>query len=73
MSTTVTVAALPRCAFGRDSAPWEDCPNPARYDFRTRSGPWAYGCAHHYAMYRMWHTLGTGKGQRLEVEKSANV
>jgi hypothetical protein len=43
----------------------------ARYDFRTRSGPWAYGCSSCYQSNRMYPSLGLGKGQRLVVVEEA--
>ena len=57
--TTTKVKTLPSCSF---------CCNKARYDFRTVIGSWAYACDWHYARHRMYDTLGTGKGQYLEIE-----
>lgn len=59
MPETAYVPKLPNCDFGDDQT--------ALYDFRTMGGSWAYGCEEHYQMYRMHKTLGTGKGQKLEV------
>lgn len=42
----------------------------ADYDFRTSTGPWAYGCEAAYLENRMHPTLGVGKGQKLEVRSS---
>lgn len=55
------VAALPICNF---------CSEPALYDFKTKMGPWAYGCQGHFDIHRMYPDLGTGKGQKLVVEES---
>ncbi len=55
-------AAVPQ----RPSCSW--CSSPALYDFKTVSGPWGYGCQIHYEAFRLYDTLGTGKGQRLVVE-----
>lgn len=52
----VTVTKLPRCSF---------CTEPARYDFNSLMGQWAYGCSVHYGLYRVFETLGSGKGQQL--------
>lgn len=54
------VPELPDCDFG-------DCPSPALYDFKTKYGPWAYGCATHYSLNRCFDILGMGKGQKLKV------
>ena len=50
------VATIPACDF---------CGRPARYDFKTQHGPWAYGCEADYEVNRLYEDLGTGKGQRL--------
>lgn len=67
MGTTVTVSALPDCAF---------CPigdkRPAEYDFKTLDGRWGYGCREHYILRRLFDKLGTGKGQRLVLAEDAN-
>ncbi len=60
MTTTARVFKLPACNF--------DCPVEASYDFRTMGGSWAYACEEHYRKYRMYSTLGLGKGQQLIVE-----
>jgi hypothetical protein len=56
----VTVTVLPPCdlhqAYRRGTV-------PARYDAKTRSGPWAYLCEECYE--RVGVGLGTGRGQRL--------
>jgi hypothetical protein len=45
----------------------------AKFDFKTRSGSWAYGCLNHYLMHRMYAELGTGKGQRLIVRRNETI
>lgn len=57
----VALPALPTCDF---------CPGEAHYDFRTRFGPWAYGCEQHYLDNRAHDELGVGHGQRLIVRQS---
>lgn len=42
------------------------CGQPARYDAKTRHGPWAYLCEADYAEFGIG--LGTGRGQELVVE-----
>ena len=59
----VVIHELPDCNF---------CGEQARYDFPTRSGGWAYGCPLHYLAYRMYPTLGVGKGQQLITENEAD-
>jgi hypothetical protein len=61
----VAVTVLPTCDFCRTLL--GDGSVPAMYDFKTRMGPWAHGCVDHWHAYRMYPTLGTGKGQRLVV------
>lgn len=56
MGEQVIVSTLPTCDF---------CDNLARYDFKTRMGPWANGCPEHWRANRLYPTLGTGKGQKL--------
>src|SRR6478735_4259544 len=41
----------------------------ARYDFKTKQGPWANGCTDHYFQHRLYGELGMGKGQRLQMRK----
>jgi hypothetical protein len=55
--TEVRVTELPPCDF---------CGKPAYADAKTKHGPWANMCHHHYVI----HTIsgigfGTGKGQRF--------
>lgn len=58
MTTIAKVAVLPRCNF---------CSQSAVYDFKTKTGPWAYGCEEHWEANRFYTGLGLGMGQRLEV------
>lgn len=63
MSTEVEVPELPSCDFCEDSA---------RYDAKTKLGPWAYLCPIDWKEHTD-QQLGTGHGQRLvtsdEVEE----
>lgn len=59
MQTTVNIKELPACDF---------CGAPAQYDAATRFGPWAYMCSDHWLEHSM-QKLGTGFGQKLEVQK----
>jgi hypothetical protein len=52
------VHTLPSCNF---------CGEVAEYDFKTKRGPWAYGCLKHWREHRFYDTLGTGKAQKLVV------
>ena len=54
MGKQVEVAELPKCDF---------CDEKARYDGKTRTGPWAYMCPTHWRAHGM--KLGTGWGQQL--------
>lgn len=54
----VTIGKLPKCQF---------CDRIARYDAKTRMGPWAYLCEHHFGLYGVG--LGLGKGQYLKEWK----
>jgi hypothetical protein len=56
----VVVPHLPICDF---------CGVTARYDFKTRSGPWAYGCDAHWKEHGSG--LGEGIGQMLIVPEEA--
>jgi hypothetical protein len=55
------VQRLPDCDFCKE----EGVKRPARYDFRTRRGPWANGCERHFKEQAATHVLGEGAGQRL--------
>jgi hypothetical protein len=50
----ILVASIPKCDF---------CDNPGPYDFKTKMGPWAHGCAEHYDRFRLFNKLGTGMAQ----------
>jgi hypothetical protein len=52
----VVVRDIPDCNFCEDGT-------PGPYDFATRMGPWASGCAQHYALYQAAPGLGVGKAQ----------
>ena len=54
MSKHVIVSLFPRFAF---------CDREARYDGKTRMGPWANMCGGCFVRYGVG--LGTGKGQEL--------
>lgn len=50
---------MPKCNF---------CKNPAIYDGKTKFGPWAYMCEHHFKEKGI--RLGIGFGQKLAVKLS---
>ena len=52
------VECLPSCDFCTTAI-------VARYDFKTKMGPWANGCFMHWEQFRANDSLGTGLGQRL--------
>jgi len=52
---------LPPCYFCET----EKLTVPARFDFATTLGPWAYGCEYHYLSHRAAPALGEGQGQML--------
>lgn len=58
MTAIAKVARIPECQF-------DNCAQPAGYDFKTKSGPWAYACQEHFEQNRKYPTLGMGKGQKL--------
>lgn len=60
MSDRVQMDSLPWCQFDHGH------PTPARYDGKTRQGPWAYMCALHFTLNGLG--LGTGFGQVLFLE-----
>jgi hypothetical protein len=64
LRNVVEVSRLPTCDF----CGVEGVVRPARYDFRTKHGPWANGCSEHYKAHRADATLGLGKGQLLIVQ-----
>lgn len=64
------VDKMPKCDFDHYAsddlmAPLMPAPM-AKYDAKTKMGPWAYMCGMHYVMHTMYKELGTGKGQSLE-------
>ena len=65
MATEVKVASIPDC----DVCASEAKTTPAAYDGRMVSGPWAYMCERHWAMFGVGQ-LGTGYGQRLILEQT---
>lgn len=56
MTASVKMHRIPNCNF---------CSEKAKYDFKTKMGPWAYGCQGHFEEYRAYKLLGLGKGQEL--------
>lgn len=62
MGDTAFVPTLPNCDVCRPVREVE-----AKYDAKTIHGPWAHLCEEHYMTHRYYDTLGTGKGQKLEV------
>lgn len=58
------VARIPNCDLCEQ-------PTPAEYDAKTKLGPWAYLCHHHYQLLAQFRQLGTGKGQRLLLEEGS--
>jgi hypothetical protein len=49
------VDRIPNCDF--------NCPKPGPYDFATKFGPWAHGCADHYEANKASEGLGVAKAQ----------
>ena len=60
--TEVVVAELPDCNF----CSIQGAKEPARFDFRSSNGQWAYGCYVHFLQYQ--GKLGLGQGQKLILE-----
>lgn len=69
LRTLVVMERLPSCDFCR----MKDVDRPARYDFRTLAGAWAYGCQEHYEIQRACEVLGTGHGQMLVTAAEMEV
>lgn len=63
MSSQVTVASLPDCDICKHVSRPTNRVEKARYDGKTKEGPWANMCDRHFRQYGVG--LGTGKGQRL--------
>ncbi len=65
MSKSVKVKRLPLCDFcsGENFS-------AARYDAKTKAGPWGYMCERHFKLHGVG--LGTGFGQKLllDIEES---
>ena len=62
MGTQVTITGpLPDC---------DICGEPARYDAKTKQGPWGYLCPDHFSS--MGVGLGTGRGQELLLAGEAS-
>jgi len=59
----VLVESLPDCDMCKSGF----IKRKARYDGRTRMGPWAYMCKVHFRLYGVG--LGLGRGQKLVVGK----
>lgn len=57
--TKVTVTKFPKC---------DCCCNPAKYDAKTKGGPWGYFCTIHFNMF--CNGLGTGIGQELVLREN---
>lgn len=57
--TKVKITQLPKCYF---------CSDTAKYDAKTKMGPWAYMCPFHYNLFGTG--LGLGKGQELIEENN---
>ena len=64
MPAKTTIRELPRCQA-------EGCTALARYDFKTKFGPWAYACPKHWIELRAAPALGLGIGQFLVTEAEA--
>ena len=56
--TEVKVIRIPNCDF---------CESEAKYDGKTRLGPWANMCSMHFKQYGLG--LGLGLGQKLIQDK----
>lgn len=64
--TIAYVSEMPKCQIHPIKFPDRPAPE-AKYDFKTIDGPWAYGCSVCWISYRWSPTLGTGRGQKLEL------
>lgn len=62
MADTVIVETIPPCDI-------PGCTHPARYDGKTKMGPWAYMCGTHFLAHGLG--TGTGLGQELILRKPA--
>lgn len=61
MPYEVKMAELPPCNMHPDRV--------AKYDFKSRMGPWMYGCEE--CFHRYGFGLGTGKGQLLVLREKS--
>jgi hypothetical protein len=59
----VEVVVFPNCDICFDAG----LSRSAKYDAKTKTGPWAYLCETHYQEYGIG--LGTGLGQKLVLKK----
>ena len=59
MGKTAVISELPPCDFCK----MEGREEPAEYDGKTKMGPWANMCQHHFDKYGVG--LGAGLGQKL--------
>lgn len=66
MSASTTVSRLPDCDICKYVGRPTNKIEKAAYDGKTKDGPWANMCEHHFNQYGVG--LGTGKGQRLILE-----
>lgn len=68
MGKIVYVTKLPDCDFCKNSNSPRANTRSAKYDFKTKWGPWANGCAAHFRQHAAQpDVLGTGWGQELRV------
>lgn len=65
MSKSVKVSKLPTCNICNDGT------TLAKYDGKTRMGPWAYMCETHFDLDGVG--LGTGRGQELILDLEGNA
>lgn len=68
--TIAYIRILPPCNFPHPMVEGQEIVK-AEYDFKTKVGPWAYGCEEHYIDNRFYDELGIGKGQKLEARPDA--
>jgi hypothetical protein len=65
-SHEVVMEELPDCDFHEPGSEVE-----AKFDARTRRGPWAFMCQQHFEEYGNGR-LGNGRGQRLIKRRQSN-
>jgi hypothetical protein len=61
--TVAIVAVIPQCDIHRYDK--KQMGVPAKYDAKTKKGPWANMCDECFKEEAMYPDLGVGKGQRL--------